>query len=396
MLAFQKIVILCLACWWLVTTAVCGEFSGELSFETRGYFHEGAHENSDRVDLSIILQPEYVIAWDEDRKVFTFEPFVRYSSLDKERSHVDIRELSFLGSWELIELRVGISKVFWGVTESQHLVDVINQTDLVESPDGEDKLGQPMINIAYVNEFGNFEIFLLPYFRERTFSGIDGRFRGSPVVNMETASYLSGSGNNHLDAAFRWSHYIDELDWALSYFEGTDREPRLYKNADGTALEPVYGLARQASLEVQYTISDWLLKAEVLSRHSDLHGNYWASVTGFEYTFANVHRGMDVGFLYEYLYDDRKELAGSGLDNATFLGSRVALNDENGFELLVGSIIDHQTGRMNNAFLESTRRINENWKWTLESNFLVSPRSGSFLEQVKRDDYLQASLSFFW
>jgi hypothetical protein len=105
---------------------------------------------------------------------------------------------------------------------------------------------------------------------------------------------------------------------------------------------------------------------------------------------------MDVGFLYEYLYDDRKELAGSGLDNATFLGSRVALNDENGFELLVGSIIDHQTGRMNNAFLESTRRINENWKWTLESNFLVSPKSGSFLEQVKHDDYLQASLSFFW
>ena len=216
-----------MACWSIAMTAVCGEFSGELSFETRGYFHEGAHENSDRVDLSIILQPQYVIAWDEDRKVFTFEPFVRYSSLDNERSHVDIRELSFLGSWELIELRVGISKVFWGVTESQHLVDVINQTDLVESPDGEDKLGQPMINIAYVNEFGNFEVFLLPYFRERTFSGIDGRFRGSPVVNMETASYLSGSGNNHLDAAFRWSHYIDELDWALSYFEGTDREPRL-------------------------------------------------------------------------------------------------------------------------------------------------------------------------
>jgi hypothetical protein len=51
---------------------------------------------------------------------------------------------------------------------------------------------------------------------------------------------------------------------------------------------------------------------------------------------------------------------------------------------------------MNNAFLESTRRINENWKWTLEGNFLVSPRSGSFLEQVKHDDYLQASLSFFW
>ena len=385
-----------LAFWSIVTTAFAGEFSGELSFETRGYLQEGVYGNKGREDLSIVFQPEYAIAWDEDRKVFIFEPFLRYSSLDKERSHGDVRELSFLGSWDLIELRVGISKVFWGVAESQHLVDVINQTDLVESPDGEDKLGQPMINIAYVSDFGNFEIFLLPYFRERTFSGFDGRFRGSPVVNMEAVSYLSGNKNNHFDAAFRWSHYIDELDWAVSYFEGTDREPRLQTNTAGVALEPVYGQAKQGSLEIQYTVSDWLLKAEFLSKQSDLNGNYWASVAGFEYTFANFHRGMDVGFLYEHLYDDREELAMSGMDNASFLGSRVALNDENGFELLIGSIIDHQTGRLSNTFLESSRRINESWKWTVEGNFLLRPQPGSFLAQVERDDYLQASLSFFW
>ena len=385
-----------LAFWSIVTTVFAGEFSGELSFETRGYLQEGVYGNKSREDLSIAFQPEYAIAWDEDRKVFIFEPFLRYSSLDKERSHGDVRELSFLGSWDLIELRVGISKVFWGVAESQHLVDVINQTDLVESPDGEDKLGQPMINIAYVNDFGNFEIFLLPYFRERTFSGFDGRFRGNPVVNMEAVSYLSGNKNNHFDAAFRWSHYIYELDWAVSYFEGTDREPRLQTNTAGVALEPVYGQAKQASLEIQYTVSDWLFKAEFLSKQSDLNGNYWASVAGFEYTFANFHRGMDVGFLYEHLYDDREELAMSGMDNASFLGSRVALNDENGFELLIGSIIDHQTGRLSNTFLESSRRINESWKWTVEGNFLLSPQPRSFLAQVERDDYLQASLSFFW
>ena len=373
-----------------------GEFSGELSFEARSYLERGAYGNTGLGDFSIILQPEYAVAWEEDRKVVSFEPFIRLSSLDDERTHGDIRELSFVGSWDLFELRIGISKVFWGVTESQHLVDVINQTDLVESPDGEDKLGQPMVNFVYVNEYGNFEFFILPYFRERTFSGYDGRFRTNLVVDGESPIYLHGDEESHIDVAIRWSHYLGGLDWAISYFEGTDREPTLKANLIGTKLVPVYGQSKQASLELQYVVGDWLLKSEVLSKDSDQNGNYWAMVAGFEYTFANYYQGMDVGVLYEYLYDDRGESSGSGLDDASFVGSRIALNDEKSLEFLVGGIVEHETGKLSNAFIESSRRINENWKWTIEGSFFAKPKSGSFLEKIKRDDYLQGSLSYFW
>ena len=373
-----------------------GEFSGELSFEARSYLERGAYGNTGLGDFSIILQPEYAVAWEEDRKVVSFEPFIRLSSLDDERTHGDIRELSFVGSWDLFELRIGISKVFWGVTESQHLVDVINQTDLVESPDGEDKLGQPMVNFVYVNEYGNFEFFILPYFRERTFSGYDGRFRTNLVVDGESPIYLHGDEESHIDGAIRWSHYLGGLDWAISYFEGTGREPTLKANLIGTKLVPVYGQSKQASLELQYVVGDWLLKSEVLSKDSDQNGNYWAMVAGFEYTFANYYQGMDVGVLYEYLYDDRGESSGSGLDDASFVGSRIALNDEKSLEFLVGGIVEHETGKLSNAFIESSRRINENWKWTIEGSFFAKPKSGSFLEKIKRDDYLQGSLSYFW
>ena len=373
-----------------------GEFSGELSFEARSYLERGAYGNTGLGDFSIILQPEYAVAWEEDRKVVSFEPFIRLSSLDDERTHGDIRELSFVGSWDLFELRIGISKVFWGVTESQHLVDVINQTDLVESPDGEDKLGQPMINFVYVNEYGNFEFFILPYFRERTFSGYDGRFRTNLVVDGESPIYLHGDEESHIDGAIRWSHYLGGLDWAISYFEGTGREPTLKANLIGTKLVPVYGQSKQANLELQYVVGDWLLKSEVLSKDSDQNGNYWAMVAGFEYTFANYYQGMDVGVLYEYLYDDRGESSGSGLDDASFVGSRIALNDEKSLEFLVGGIVEHETGKLSNAFIESSRRINENWKWTIEGSFFAKPKSGSFLEKIKRDDYLQGSLSYFW
>jgi len=45
-------------------------------------------------------------------------------------------------------LLVGINSVFWRVVESNHLVDILNQTDLIEDIDGEEKLGQPMISLS--------------------------------------------------------------------------------------------------------------------------------------------------------------------------------------------------------------------------------------------------------
>ena len=61
-------------------------------------------------------------------------------------------------------LSIGLGKVFWGVTEFNHLVDVINQTDLVEGIDGEAKLGQPKINLSLINHWGALDFFVLPGF----------------------------------------------------------------------------------------------------------------------------------------------------------------------------------------------------------------------------------------
>ena len=97
----------------------------------------------------------------------------------------------------------GIGKVFWGVTESQHLVDVINQTDLVENMDGEEKLGQPMINFALVRDWGTVDFFLLPGSRERTFPEAEGRLRTTPRVDVEQAVYESSRGKRHIDEAIR-------------------------------------------------------------------------------------------------------------------------------------------------------------------------------------------------
>ena len=65
----------------------------------------------------------------------------------------DIRELNYLLFGETWEVRLGVDKVFWGTTEFVHLVDIVNQTDLVEDVDGEDKLGQPTVNLSVPSDW---------------------------------------------------------------------------------------------------------------------------------------------------------------------------------------------------------------------------------------------------
>lgn len=371
-----------------------GQSSGEVTLELRSYPNEGLIDDQPESEASLLLKPEISHSWDNDRKVITFIPYARINSEDQEKTHLDIRELSYVASFNQFEFRVGISKVFWGVTESQHLVDVINQTDFVENPDGEEKLGQLMFNTTYVSDLGNFDLFILPYFRERTFSGKDGRFRTeTPVANNE-AIYLADEEEKHIDYAFRWSHYYKDLEWGLSYFKGTDREP-IFTSKDNELI-PTYGLSEQFGLELQYVYTDWLFKFEGIKKDSDTNNDYHQSVGGVEYTFGNVYNGKDIGFIYEWQWDERQKLSPTGSSNASFFATRLAFNDAASSELLAGGIINNNDGHYMSTRIEASRRIKENLKVEFELNIIDSPPKGTLLDSVKEDDYTQLSLSYFW
>ena len=83
---------------------------------------------------------------------------MRKDNEDPERNLVDVQELYLLEILEDREIKYGISKEFWGVTETSHRVDIINQTDSSESFDGEDKLGQPMVKISFERDWGLLDI----------------------------------------------------------------------------------------------------------------------------------------------------------------------------------------------------------------------------------------------
>ncbi len=197
------------------------EATGYVESEIRGFAKKALDgRQSGRASASLSLEFELFKEWENRDLSFTATPYLRLDASDPGRSHFDLREFYFQKISDAWELRAGVGKVFWGVTESRHLVDIINQTDLVENIDGEEKLGQPMVNLTIPSQWGTFDFYLLPYFRERTFPGPKGRLRSQPAVDAARPIYESSSEQWHTDFALRYANYFGNFDIGLSYFRG--------------------------------------------------------------------------------------------------------------------------------------------------------------------------------
>ncbi len=378
-------------------TTLAGELTGLAGLEFRGFTQSAQQPEQDySTNFSFVFEPEYYQEWDNGYQSFAFVPFVRLDQHDRERSHFDIRELTYLKAAENWELRVGIRKVFWGVTEFQHLVDIINQTDLVENIDGEDKLGQPMVNLALIKDWGTLDFFVMPYFRERTFPANDARLRTIPFVQTDSPRYESAAKQKHVDLAVRYAHYFGDWDVGISHFYGTSREPRLLPRQTPSGqpfLTPFYDIINQTSLDLQATKGNMLWKLEALHR-SGQGSTYNALAGGFEYTFVGIlDTAIDLGILGEYNYDDRDESAPTIFEDDIAIGTRLAFNDIHSTEALLGLIVDRDNGGM--LFnLEASRRISESWFMELQGRFFFNQEADDPAVVFTRDDYLELFLTY--
>jgi hypothetical protein len=376
--------------------AHAGEWSGKVSFEGRLFPQSALNNSMSGSNLSFAFEPEWYQEWQNGRQLFLFVPFVRLDQNDPERTHWDIRELTWQYNARGWELRAGIRRVFWGVTESKHLVDIINQTDLTENIDGETKLGQPMVNLALIRSWGTVDVFALIGFRERRFFGIDSRPGLAFPLDTDNPIYESSRGRKRVDWAVRWSHAMGPWDIGVSHFHGTSRDPRfLPQNQDGELIfVPVYDLIDQTGLDLQMTHGGWLWKLETINRFGQ-GDRFMAFTGGFEYTFVNVRSsGLDLGILAEYSFDERGKEALTPLDNDIFVGTRLAFNDVQSTEILAGATIDRDTGA---SFInvEASRRFGQSWTLGIEARAFVGvPRQDLFLHGIRKDSYVQLSWSW--
>jgi len=374
------------------------EFKGDIAAEIRLFTNSPLYPDQERNNGSIAVVPEYYHEWSTGSS-FIFSPFLRIDSADSERTHLDIRELNFLILGNTWELCLGIDKVFWGVTEFVHLVDLINQTDLVEDPRGEDKLGQPLAHLSMPKRWGVLDLFLLPYFRERTFPGRNGRLRPPVAVDTDNPVFESGAEENHVDFVIRYSQIFDFLDFGIYYFRGTSRDPLLLpalNPAGQPVLLPFYQLMHQVGMDLQLVAGNWLWKLEALYQDKKTQ-SFFAATGGFEYTFFRIGNTlMDLGLIAEFAYDDRGKEVSTSFENDLLGGLRLGINDAAGTEILAGLGYDLDS-RGNVLRLEASRRITDTLKISLEgwAFFDIEPDDIT-LYSIRDDDFIRLQLFYYF
>jgi hypothetical protein len=377
--------------------AVANEFSGVVETQVRAFFNEPLYQDQHHHDVSLAVGPEYYHQLENGSSI-TIAPFLRADSADGERSHFDVREMNFLWLNDAFELKIGISKVFWGAAEFVHLVDIINQTDLVEAIDYEEKLGQPMVQLSLPTDWGVVDLFVLPWFRERTFPGRKGRLRTRLLVDIDNTRYESSAGYHHVDLALRYSHTLGNADLGLYHFAGTGREPTLVPSLDDPGrpvLVPYYEQIRQTGLDLQLAAGSWLWKLEAIYRTGQGE-DFFSAVGGFEYTLFGIFAtGADLGVISELAYDERGARATTAFDHDIMLGLRLAVNDAAGSELLAGLVYDYEDSSRA-LTIEASRRFGSGFKATLEAYFFSHLSQEDFLYDFRDDDYVSAALAYYF
>jgi len=383
-----------LALW--MTASASGQLTshGSAAVGARGFFQSPLRPEQVRHTTSVLLRPSLRIQWSNGAQRFALEPLLHWEEGDGVRMHFDLRALAWERAWSGAELQVGIRRVFWGVAESQHLVDIVNQRDLAERPNRKDKLGQPMLDVAFKRGWGTLGLYLLPGFRKLDYPSSRGRLRGSLRVAARP-EYAARAGDRHLDVAARWRYASGGLDVAVSAFRGTSRDPVffLHEDVDGPFVVPRYEQIDQQGLEARYVAAAWIWKLEALSRGGLPDGRYWAMVAGVERTTHGLFGSdADLALLTELHRDGRGRDAPTPFQDDLYLGVRLGLNDVADTSVRVGVMVDRDSG--GGVHLAKARtRVAAGWTAELEVRGYWGTTPGDPLYALRRDDYAAVTLT---
>lgn len=346
------------------------------------------------------------------------ELFYRIDADDDARSGGDLRQAYVDTRAGPVDIALGWRRVFWGVTESRSLVDVLNQEDRAGDITGGDKLGQPMLQLDWHSDWGSASVYLMPRGRKRLFPDADGYPRLPIPIDGGAGRFPDHrSGSLRPDIAARWLYSGRGFDAGLSWFDGSARDPdfllcaarsprplatapcaplaalagievpaslltlhehltewpgytdleaALWREAgQWLRLVPEYPRERRLGLDLQYLRGNLALRLEALARQRRGERDH-ALVAGAEYSLPSFFAtGWDVGLIAEYLYDERREDPFNRYyDDDVFVGARMMWNDIAGTTLLAGVITDRD-GRDRLYTAEAGRRLGEYWRATL-------------------------------
>lgn len=322
--------------------------------------------------------------------------FGRFEPEEEDGTYWDlpIAKLTYFG--EAWQADVGFDTVFWGRAESQRVVNIINQPDLIRSLRADVTLGQPMAALRWFGDVVTLEGYVLPFFRERKFGG-DAFREGTPLpVDSDRSTFEDPDGSRHVDYAARISTVLGDFEGGLSLFTGTLRNPRFDVDAERQVLVPRYVIGDQVGLDAQYTRGSTLFKLE--SKHVDPRGEnaFTAAVGGIEQVFGALLGGNTelFGFI-EYNYDSRGTDGPSIYQNDIFIGTRINFSNVLDTNMNAGIFVDLEHGSSLGRVALDTR-LTDALRLTVDAYVFEADDPDDALFSARNADQVAVALRWFF
>lgn len=341
------------------------------------------------MSLGITLAPRYHRRLSEGWQL-NLDPYVRFES-DGEMAYADLRQANVSYHSSSWYLSVGFNEIYWGVTETYQPVNVVNQYDTHLGPQVTDKLGQPMVEMRYFPTWGELQLLVMPYHRDRPYRDREQRL-ALPVDVSDDATFPDGE--RQPEYAGRLTRYVGALELGVSAFMGNSREPVLIME-HGNYVKSYSDLA-QLGLDTLWAGDDTLIKAEIV-RKWEGENVYYSSVAGLEYSFYNFS-GNDatLGLILEYSYDNRPFTAPPTLyNNDVFVGTRWMSNNIAGTECLVAGIYDLDSHSQIYR-LQASSRLNSQVKLLAEAWWFSEITAADPAHYLRSDSYLSIGVEYYF
>ena len=305
------------------------EHYGSVQLNYDYYPDDAQYVDQDDAMGNVDLRPQMMVMTNEYE--FVLEP--RVVVPHRGPAYVDLKEAFVNTSVADFDVLAGNTTVFWGKAEAVNLVDIINTKDYSRGLRSGEKQGMPMVRVMTALGPGDAEFYLLPHFVENRYADSRSRQRTSLPISQDTTRFVAGDDKNDPGFAFRYSGYMGDLDYGVSYFSGISRDPGFVIDGATMTLVPLYHEITQTGVDVQWIYGDTSFKAEVIRRtkqlnYSGVAEDYNAGIFGVEHNYFGVmDSNADLAIFAEYARDTRKEDAASGLQDDVFAGAILSMND---------------------------------------------------------------------
>ncbi|MCC7441413.1 MAG: hypothetical protein IT285_07260 [Bdellovibrionales bacterium] len=312
--------------------------------------------------------------------------FGRADQVDATRSQVIVEEAWAGYKTGDFSLRLGAQLLNWTATEAFHPADIVNSRNLDSNLENFEKIGEPMLSLAWNHEGWTLQGFLMPARMDPFLPAPSSRLSFAPSgVVMGEALWLGRDGgvtdrNVGFATGAQWgarvAHSFEGADISLHVVEHHDRsQPAVVVDPDTFEVHPLYLPITQFGGTYQQALGAFVLKLEAAHRRFELpsggtaygtvnRSNHSIGAFGLEYGWSHDN-GSQSTWLLEgqgvFGMGEADRAALSPFQRDALVGFRHAFNDEMSRELMLSGIFDLERGEESLLSLTYSQRLSDTW-----------------------------------